>query len=128
MRVLFFRPTREFFTHMVESPLPHLREPSVWFARSHRIGHLAREDAITCEGLQILTYALHPWSLRIKGFLACHTYCETGHSFIRSSPRTTDTRFYCRAFGSGSLTTCFYDGGLSRLGFEHNLPLAGRKL
>ena len=26
---------------------------------------------------------------------------------------------YCRAFGSGAVTTRFYDLGLSRLGFEH---------
>ena len=35
-----------------------------------------------------------------------------------SGPR--DTRTYCRAFGSGTVTTCFfYDLGLSRLRFEH---------
>ena len=32
---------------------------------------------------------------------------------------TRDTHTYCRAFGSGAVTTCFYDLGLSRLGFEH---------
>ena len=26
---------------------------------------------------------------------------------------------YCRAFGRGAVSTCFYDFGLSRLGFEH---------
>ena len=26
---------------------------------------------------------------------------------------------YCPAFGSGAVTTCFYDLGLSRLGFDH---------
>ena len=26
---------------------------------------------------------------------------------------------YCRAFGSGAVTTCFYEQGLSRLRFEH---------
>ena len=35
------------------------------------------------------------------------------------SPRTRDTHTYCRTFSSGAVTTCFYDWGLSRLGFEH---------
>ena len=29
------------------------------------------------------------------------------------------THTYCRAFSSGAVTICFYDSGLSRLGFEH---------
>ena len=33
--------------------------------------------------------------------------------------RTRDIYTYCRAFSSGADTTCFYDLGLSRLGFEH---------
>ena len=41
------------------------------------------EDVIiACERLQILIYALHSWPLRIYGSLACHTYCETGHSYL----------------------------------------------
>ena len=32
---------------------------------------------------------------------------------------TRDTHKLCRAFGSGAVTTCFNDLGLSRLGFEH---------
>ena len=38
-----------------------------------------------------------------------HTYCDT--------QKTCDTYTYCRAFGA--VTTCFYDVGLSLLGFEH---------
>ena len=34
---------------------------------------------ITDEGLQILTYALHSWSLGSYGSLASHTYCDTEH-------------------------------------------------
>ena len=34
------------------------------------------------------------------------------------SPRSRDTPKYCRAFSGGAVTTCFYDLGLSRLGFE----------
>ena len=30
-----------------------------------------------------------------------------------------DTNNYFQAFSSGTVTTCFYDLGLSRLGFEH---------
>ena len=36
-----------------------------------------------------------------------------------SSPRTRYTHTYRRVFSSGAVTTCFYDLGLSRLGFEH---------
>ena len=36
-----------------------------------------------------------------------------------SSPRTRDTRTYCRALRSGAVTTYFYDLGPSRLRFEH---------
>ena len=35
------------------------------------------------------------------------------------SPRIRDTHTYCQAFSRGAVTTCFYDLGLSRLGFEH---------
>ena len=31
---------------------------------------------------------------------------------------TSDTHTYCRAFSSGAVTSCFYDYGLSRLGFK----------
>ena len=36
----------------------------------------------TGEGLQILTYARHSWSLSSEGSLACHTECYTGQLFI----------------------------------------------
>ena len=36
-----------------------------------------------------------------------------------SSPRTRDTHTYSQVFGSGAVTTCFYDFGLSRQGFKH---------
>ena len=35
-----------------------------------------------------------------------------------SSPRSRDTCTCCRAFSSAAVTSCFYDLGLSRLGFE----------
>ena len=38
--------------------------------------------AITGEGLQILTYTRHSWSLSSEGSFACHTECDTGHPFI----------------------------------------------
>ena len=50
-----------------------------------------------------------------------------GHPFIMASP-TRDTQNTCRAFGSGALTTCFNDLGLSRNGFEHpNFRLRGER-
>ena len=36
-----------------------------------------------------------------------------------SSPRTPDTHTFFQAFGSGAVTNCLKDLGLSRLGFEH---------
>ena len=36
-----------------------------------------------------------------------------------SSPRTCDTITYCRTFGSGAVTTCFYNLDPSRLVFKH---------
>ena len=39
--------------------------------------------------------------------------------FRWSSLRTRDSHTYCRAFGSGAVTTYFYELSLSRLGFEH---------
>ena len=33
------------------------------------------------------------------------------------SPRTRETQTYCQALGSANVTTCFYDFGLSQLGF-----------
>ena len=43
------------------------------------------------------------------------------HGASWSSPRICDThpKMYCRAFGSGAVTICFYDLSLSRMGFEH---------
>ena len=48
-----------------------------------RIFHSYRDVTITGERLQILTYARHSWPLSSEGSLACHTYCDTGRSFIR---------------------------------------------
>ena len=41
-------------------------------------------------------------------FFCMHTYCDTGHLFKMSSPRTRDTHTYCRAFSSGAVTTWFF--------------------
>ena len=40
-------------------------------------------------------------------FLACHTYCDTGHRFIFSSPRTRDIHNSYRALSIGAVITCF---------------------
>ena len=76
----------------------------------------------TGEGLQILTYAQRLWPLSSEGSLTYNTYCDTGHPFImvisdRENP--WHSHLYCRAFRSGALTTCFYDLGLSQMGFKH---------
>ena len=69
----------------------------------HSLPHSYGDVTITCEGLQILTYAQHFWPLSNEDSLECHT------------------------ISSWAITTYFYDLGLSRLGFEH-LPLAGPTL
>ena len=69
--------------------------------------------------LQILTNIRSSWPLSNEDNLACHTYCDTGHSFIWSSSRTREIHTCCQAFISGDYITCFTDVGLSRLGFKH---------
>ena len=54
-----------------------------WGFSSHwRKFHSYRKVIITGEGLKILTYTRHLWLLSSEGSLACHTYCDTGHTFI----------------------------------------------
>ena len=91
----------------------------VWGFWSHsRIVHSYGDVTITGEGLQMLTYARYSWPLSSEGSLACHAYCDTGHPFIMV---ISEDPWHSRLlpFGSGAVTTCFYDLGLSRLGFEH---------
>ena len=81
--------------------------------------HSYGDVSITGEGLQILTYARHSCPLNSEGSLACHTYCDTAHPFIMVISWTRDTQTCNRAFSGGAVTICFYDLGLSRMGFEH---------
>ena len=73
---------------------------------------------ITCEGLQILTYTRHSWPLRSEDPLTCHTYFDTGLPFIIAISEDPWHSHRCQAFGSGAVTTCFSDLGLSRPGIE----------
>ena len=55
----------------------------VFVLSSHlRIFHLYGDVTIAGEGLGILTYVRHSWSLSSEDSLACHIYCDTGHRFI----------------------------------------------
>ena len=73
------------------------------------------------------TYARHSSFLSSEGFLTCHHYCDMGNPEW-SSPMTRDTHTYYRSFSSVAVTTCFYDLGLSRLGFEHpNFCIQGER-
>ena len=48
------------------------------------------------------------------------THTLTGDVRLKfSSAKTRDTHIQCNAFGSGAVTTCFYDLGLLQLGFKH---------
>ena len=69
------------------------------------------------ERLQILTYARHLWPLRSDGFLAFNPYFDTGHPFIMV---ISEDRWNSPLLPSAA-SACFYDLGLSRLGFEHRL-------
>ena len=52
------------------------------FSSHSRIFHSFGGVTITDEGVQILTYARHSWSLSSEGSLVCHTYCDTGRPFM----------------------------------------------
>ena len=69
-----------------------------WGFSSHsRIFNSYGDLIITCEGLKILTHALHSWHMSSEGSLTFSIYRNTGHLLIWSSPRTLDTHTYCRA-------------------------------
>ena len=92
----------------------------VWSLSSHsRVFHSNGDVTITGERLQILTNVRRSWPLSNEDNLGCHTYCDTGHSFIWSSSRTREIHTCCQAFISGDYITCFNDIDLSRLGFKH---------
>ena len=58
----------------------------VFFVPFQNFSH--RDVTITGQGLQILTYARHLWSLNSEGSLACHTYCDMGHPFKMANALT----------------------------------------
>ena len=73
--------------------------------------------------LPVKTYAQHSWSLSKNSFFyyakptvtrACPWYW--------SSPKTLDTNTCSRAFGSGAVTTCLYDLGLSQSEIDPRSP------
>ena len=47
-----------------------------------RIFHSYGDVTIAGEGLQMLTYARHAWSLSSEDSLTCPTHCDTGLTFI----------------------------------------------
>lgn len=67
--------------------------------------------------LDDLWLGIHDYST-VRIFYACHTYCDTGNPFKRSLSRNCDIHTCCWAFGRGSVSTVFYDLGLSWPGFE----------
>ena len=70
-----------------------------------RIFHSYGDVTIAGEGLQIWTNTRRSWLLSSDGFLACHTYCDTGYPFIMVI--SDDPWHSHRAFGDGAVTTCF---------------------
>ena len=84
----------------------------------HSYGHVT----ITGEGLQNFINAQHLWQLCSEGSLACHTYCDTGHTFIMVNSKEP---WHSTPIADISLAVelslpVFYDLGLSKLGFEHS--------
>ena len=92
-----FQGFRRFWTAGLSGVYRHTREFSLIWRRHHYRWRAANFDL--CSALVAIEQ--------------CHTYCNTGH------PRTCDTLTYCQAFGSEDVTSCFYDFGLSRPGFEN---------
>ena len=98
----------------------------VWALLSQsRIFHSHGDVTITGEGLQILTYARHSWSLHIEGSLTCSTDWYTWHPFtmvISEDPRRSHLLM---SVSSGAVTTFFYDLGCVAAGIRTpNLSLA----
>ena len=54
--------------------------------RHSRIFYSYGDVTIAGEGLQILTEAQHSWPPSSEGSLACNTYCDTGHPYIKVIP------------------------------------------
>ena len=98
----------------------------VWALLSQsRIFHSHGDVTITGEGLQILTYARHSWSLHIEGSLTCSTDWYTWHPFtmvISEDPRRSHILM---SVSSRAVTTFFYDLGYVAAGIRTpNLSLA----
>ena len=53
------------------------------FSSHSQVFHSYGDLIITVEGLQMFSYTRHSWQLSSEGSLACHTYCDTGHPFIK---------------------------------------------
>ena len=88
------RPTREFLIYMETSPLS-VKGSKFWPMLCTN-GHWA--------GV----------------FVTCHTYCDTGHPFYNDHLRgSVPPTHIAERYGSGAVSNCFYDLGLSRRGFKH---------
>ena len=86
--------------------------PSEWsFSSQLRTFHSHGDVTIAGEGLQILTYARHLYG---NSALRIHTTHHTPHTHTH-----THTHTYCRAFGSGAITSYINDLRLSWLEFKY---------
>ena len=65
------------------------------------------------------TYARHSWLLSSEGPSRATPTLTRSIRLKWSYPRISGTHTYCRVFGSGTVSTCFYGLGLLRLEFEH---------
>ena len=90
-RVGLFCPTREIFIHMETSPLPI--------------------KGCLCSALLAIE--------QLCFFSTCHTYYYTEYAFILVIFEDQWLSQLLSSVISGAVTTCFYDFGQLRLGFEH---------
>ena len=99
----------------------------VFWSISSLLGIFHSFGDVTSEELQILTYARYVWPLSSEGFLACHTFCDTGHQFIMV---ISDNPWHSHLLPSVWQWSCHYlfkwlrsvTNGIRK----PNLPLAGQ--
>ena len=82
--------------------------------RPSKIFHTYGDVTIAGEWLFILTYATKQWRFFTVPLLLCHVA-----SVLNGHLREPVILTCCCAIDSGAMTTCYYDLGLLRLGFEH---------
>ena len=124
----FFVPLENFhsYFHMETSPLPVKHRDQAYFGfELHEtiykgVVQFGPKTALAPMRWRAANFDLCSALMAIEqwGFFSVPHLLWHGASVYNGHLRGTITHNYCRAFGSGDVTTCCYDLGLSRLGFE----------